>query len=120
MLFCNDEATAEIYTYLHTLSLHDALPILINMSRSFNVIPPNVLEALCRAIGEIPEGLSGTDINKYLADCGINNITPEITKWKRLYNAFDQKQHQKQNSNDVMKFIQTSVHPSRLLRFGSD
>src|SRR3546814_16168545 len=25
--FCNDTATPEIYTYLHTLSLHDALPI---------------------------------------------------------------------------------------------
>src|SRR3546814_2724957 len=33
MLFCfcvfNDTATTEIYTYCHTLSLHDALPILI-------------------------------------------------------------------------------------------
>src|SRR3546814_2176397 len=28
MCFCfNDTATTEIYTYLHTLSLHDALPI---------------------------------------------------------------------------------------------
>src|SRR3546814_17609027 len=25
--FCNDTATTEIYTYLHTLSQHDALPI---------------------------------------------------------------------------------------------
>src|SRR3546814_18328598 len=25
--FCNDAATTEIYTYLHSLSLHDALPI---------------------------------------------------------------------------------------------
>src|SRR3546814_16066299 len=28
--FFNDTATTEIYTYLHTLSLHDALPILGN------------------------------------------------------------------------------------------
>src|SRR3546814_20634048 len=28
MFFFNDTATTEIYTYLHTLSLHDALPIL--------------------------------------------------------------------------------------------
>src|SRR3546814_14671109 len=27
VFFCNDTATTEIYTYLHTLSLHDALPI---------------------------------------------------------------------------------------------
>src|SRR3546814_12951354 len=26
-IFFNDTATTEIYTYLHTLSLHDALPI---------------------------------------------------------------------------------------------
>src|SRR3546814_17299648 len=28
-VFCNDTATTDIYTYLHTLSLHDALPIWI-------------------------------------------------------------------------------------------
>src|SRR3546814_20654005 len=27
LFFFNDPATTEIYTYLHTLSLHDALPI---------------------------------------------------------------------------------------------
>src|SRR3546814_15228243 len=27
LVFFNDTATTEIYTYLHTLSLHDALPI---------------------------------------------------------------------------------------------
>src|SRR3546814_21163180 len=27
LFFCNYTATTEIYTYLHTLSLHDALPI---------------------------------------------------------------------------------------------
>src|SRR3546814_18972513 len=27
LFFLNDTATTEIYTYLHTLSLHDALPI---------------------------------------------------------------------------------------------
>src|SRR3546814_13544019 len=27
--FFNDTATTEIYTYLHTLSLHDALPIFV-------------------------------------------------------------------------------------------
>src|SRR3546814_5690888 len=32
--FFNDTATTEIYTYLHTLSLHDALPILSNSAGS--------------------------------------------------------------------------------------
>jgi len=90
------------------------------MGKSFDVIPPNVLEALCRALGEIPEGLSGADINKYLADCGINNPNPEMTKWKRLYNAFSHKQYNKRNSNDILKFVQVAIHPSRFVRFGSE
>src|SRR3546814_10411678 len=32
MFFLNDTATTEIYTYRHTLSLHDALPISITGS----------------------------------------------------------------------------------------
>src|SRR3546814_19094573 len=32
MFFFNDTATTEIYTYLHTLSLHDALPISLRMA----------------------------------------------------------------------------------------
>src|SRR3546814_16601675 len=33
VFFFNDTATTEIYTYVHTLSLHDALPICIHMRR---------------------------------------------------------------------------------------
>src|SRR3546814_1193933 len=32
-IFFNDTATTEIYTYLHTLSLHDALPIFFERRR---------------------------------------------------------------------------------------
>src|SRR3546814_20712180 len=31
--FFNDTATTEIYTYLHTLSLHDVLPIFVSSSK---------------------------------------------------------------------------------------
>src|SRR3546814_1588705 len=34
LLFFNDAATTEIYTYCHTLSLHDALPICPGRSRA--------------------------------------------------------------------------------------
>src|SRR3546814_661516 len=41
--FFNDTATTEIYTYLHTLSLHDALPISANGYRrqSYRPVPSN-------------------------------------------------------------------------------
>lgn len=90
------------------------------MATRYKVIPESILEALCRTIGDIPQGLSGTDINKYLRDCNINNPTPDITKWKRLYHAFENKQRHTGVSNDVLKFITVALHPSRFLRFGDD
>src|SRR3546814_13042199 len=35
VFFFNDTATPEIYTYLHTLSLHDALPIFVRKIEGF-------------------------------------------------------------------------------------
>ena len=90
------------------------------MARVFDKLPPHILEALCRATGDIPNGLSGTDINRYLAELKIPNPTPDITKWKRLVNAFEAKQRVTGNSNHILKFIQVAVHPSRFLKFGSD
>ena len=53
-------------------------------------------------------------------DCRIDNPTPDITKWKRLYNALGQKQHVAGNSNDILRFVQLAVHPSRFVPFGND
>ena len=86
----------------------------------FPIISPNVLEALCRAIGDIPEGLSGTDINHYLERLKCQNPTPDITKWKRLFNAFGINQQSTGNSNTLLKFIQQAIHPSRFLKFGTE
>src|SRR3546814_3218657 len=36
--FFNDTATTEIYTYLHTLSLHDALPIFLDVDAKLLVV----------------------------------------------------------------------------------
>src|SRR3546814_18875676 len=37
--FFNDTATTEIYTYLHTLSLHDALPIFLPITHVRSLSP---------------------------------------------------------------------------------
>ena len=53
MLFrSNDTATTEIYTVLHTLSLHDALPISVRTLRGFlKQIPPRLITRTARRIG---------------------------------------------------------------------
>src|SRR3546814_17832428 len=57
--FFNDTATTEIYTYLHTLSLHDALPIYtIKVMARDNVLHPQQKQFFQMALPEIFEGLT--------------------------------------------------------------
>ena len=58
MLFrSNDTATTEIYTVPYTLSLHDALPILIGAGNPWVRIVPNNKEASVRELS--PAAVSG-------------------------------------------------------------
>lgn len=74
-----------------------------------------ILESVCKIIADTNSGLSGTEIGKILADNGIKDTDPTITKWKRLYNAFSGWQNEHQCSNHILKFIQHALHPSRYL-----
>lgn len=82
------------------------------MSKKFPAIHGNVLEGICKIVAE---GLTGSEIDKYLVDSAIPNITPGITKWRMLYSAFADKQNKTQISNHILKFIQLSLHPSRFI-----
>src|SRR3546814_11278354 len=42
-VFLNDTDTTQIYTYLHTLSLHDALPISALAPSAFPLMTPTIL-----------------------------------------------------------------------------
>jgi uncharacterized protein (TIGR02391 family) len=83
------------------------------MSRKFAYIEPNILEGICKIIGET---LTNTEIDKYLNDSCLVNISPVGTKWKRLYNSFIDYQNRNQISNAILRFIQTTLHPSRYLQ----
>src|SRR3546814_12704327 len=52
--FFNDTATTEIYTYLHTLSLHDALPIYFIAARSVDEFLQQVRHGGARGCGRMP------------------------------------------------------------------
>src|SRR3546814_3116523 len=59
VFFFNDTATAEIYTYGHTLSLHDALPIFLGIEGGTghqDVVAEFLSEALVGACGRCGEG----------------------------------------------------------------
>lgn len=73
----------------------------------------SVLESLAKVLGDTNEGFTGTEIGKLLFECNIPDPWPNMTKWKRLYEAFSQKQQSDGCSNNICSFIQHSMNPAR-------
>lgn len=82
------------------------------MKRQLPYIKSNVLETLCKILGD---ALTNSEIDKYLAECNLKNVEPVGTKWRRLYNSFVDYQNRNQISNGILKFVQTSIHPTRFV-----
>jgi uncharacterized protein (TIGR02391 family) len=78
-------------------------------------IPPfsaQQLTAICQVLADTDKGLTGTEIGQLLADSRIRDTDPELTKWKRLYNAFAHWQNTKQLGNCVLMFISRAMNPA--------
>lgn len=45
------------------------------------------LEAACRVLADTERGLSGTQIERLLQEIEVADKSPDMTKWKRLFNA---------------------------------
>lgn len=73
-------------------------------------ISAETLESICKVLGDQN---TGSQIEYYLAQTGITDTDPGITKWKRLYNAFVNYQNKNQESNKVLIFIQKTLSPVR-------
>lgn len=79
-------------------------------------IPPfsaEALEAVSKILGDTNEGLTGPEIDHFLRNCKIPNPTPDMTKWKRLHNAFVGFQNEHQVGNHVIVFIKRAMDPAR-------
>ncbi len=74
------------------------------------------IEAIAAALGDTSDGLTGTEIGHLLASLKMNDPTPEMTKWKRLHNAFVERQNFSQNRRAIMEFIRQSMKPERYAR----
>lgn len=73
-------------------------------------ISAETLESICKVLGEQN---TGSQIEYYLAQTGIADTDPGITKWKRLYNAFVNYQNKNQESNKILIFIHKTLSPVR-------
>ena len=89
-----------------------------NNTKVKKIYPPidgSVLEGICRVIADTHNGLTGTEIAKFLAEVDITDIDATNTKWKRLFNAFTTFQYNKQLSNNILTFINKSMNPARFV-----
>ena len=71
------------------------------------------LESICKILGDTDNGLTSTEITKYLSECNISDPELNSTKWKRLYDALSIKQQNDRCANNVIAFIQHVIRPSR-------
>lgn len=71
------------------------------------------LETIAKIIGDTSNGLTGSQIAKYLGECSIEDRAPNLTKWKRLFEALANKQEEDRCANNVFAFIQHVMKPAR-------
>lgn len=75
----------------------------------------SVLEGLCQVLGDTNNGLTGSEIEKFLQEVSIQDTDPSMTKWKRLYNAFVNFQNRNNHSSNILTFINKSMNPARFI-----
>jgi uncharacterized protein (TIGR02391 family) len=71
------------------------------------------LEAIAAALGDTSKGLTGTEIGHLLATVKMADPTPAITKWRRLHNAFVERQNHSHNRRAINEFIRQALKPER-------
>jgi uncharacterized protein (TIGR02391 family) len=71
------------------------------------------IERIAKIIGDTNDGLTGTEIGHLLLSCGIKDIDPLITKWKRLYNALAVAHNERESGNHILGFIAKALEPAR-------
>lgn len=68
-------------------------------------------ESIARILAETNEGLSGTQIAHLLQECRMADPTPDMTKWKRLFNAFAEAQNRNQVGNHILMVVKRAMDP---------
>ena len=74
------------------------------------------LEAACRVLADTERGLTGSEIGYLLQDCKVTDVSPSMTKWKRLFNALVEAQNKHQVGNHLNMFINRALDPDSYAR----
>lgn len=76
----------------------------------------SVLEAVCRALGDTGDGLTGQEISYILADMDLEDLAVGMTKWKRIFNALALQQNKHQIGNHMIMFVNRAMVPARFVQ----
>ncbi|MCI5128705.1 MAG: TIGR02391 family protein [Candidatus Electrothrix sp. AUS3] len=71
------------------------------------------LEAACKILADTERGLTGTEIGYILEDCKVADVSPSMTKWKRLFNALTEAQNKHHVGNHLIMFVNRALNPVR-------
>jgi uncharacterized protein (TIGR02391 family) len=71
------------------------------------------LQAISDILGATDTGLTGSEIGRYLRECGFSDPLPQMTKRHRLYAALAEKQNSDRCANNVLGFIAHVMNPVR-------
>ena len=77
-------------------------------------IPPfdvQHLEAACRVLADTERGLTGPEIGHLLQEVKVPDVSPDLTKWKRLFNALAGAQNKHQVGNHLIMFTNRAMNP---------
>jgi uncharacterized protein (TIGR02391 family) len=74
------------------------------------------LEAIAAALGDTSEGLTGSEIGHLLASLKMEDPSAGITKWKRLHDAFVERQNHSHNRRAILEFVRRAIRPERYLK----
>lgn len=69
------------------------------------------LEQTCNVLGDTGSGLTGSEIGRYLRECGIADPNPAMTKRIRLFDALGELQRSDGCANNICVFIQRVMNP---------
>jgi len=77
---------------------------------------PAFIESISAVLGDTGEGLTGSEIGRFLSMVGIRDVEPGITKWKRLYAAFMYSRSTAGKDNPILAFIAKAYSKERFIQ----
>jgi uncharacterized protein (TIGR02391 family) len=77
----------------------------------------NVVESIAKVLGECVTGL---ELSRIMLQRGMDDISGESTKWRRLNTVFLDVQRQDRNANRIIAFIQDVMAPIRFIGKAED